>query len=94
MAWENILKQAPTFNSIQQLINWMVSNNAHPNAQELQQIFQREVMSKVQYGDPEMQQIVTNHAVKTLEPYTNHVTRNMGLRDQWARLLQEGKIMD
>ena len=54
----------------------------------------REVMSKVQYGDPEMQQIVTNHAVKTLEPYTNHVTRNMGLRDQWARLLQEGKIMD
>tara|TARA_R110002049_G_scaffold81067_1_gene206055 strand:+ start:56 stop:337 length:282 start_codon:yes stop_codon:yes gene_type:complete len=93
MTWKDILKEdAPQFNNLKEMVDWMGNNNIK-NGKGLVKEFYKLVMQKVQYADAEMQSKVTAHAQKVLEPLTNYVTKDMGLRDQWSNLLQQGKIM-
>lgn len=83
MSWKNIIKEeTPKFSYIYDMLKWMQENNIK-NAQELGE----PVMTIISDGNKS-----EDEKAKELDKFTNYITRDRGLRQQWYGLLQEKSV--
>jgi len=83
MSWINILKEeTPKFSNIHDMLRWMQENNIK-NARQLGAPV-GDIISDGNKSEDEK--------AKELQQFTNYITRDKDLRQQWIDLLEEKKV--